>query len=146
MHKHLINKIIAEGNTVYMDYLRDISIDSLDELKIYNYPIYKNIICKLYKMVYGNHLSEEIAKDWVKSMKNKDGTQGEHWSIEQTNQYAGQHNKYDWYVAMNMAYSDYYSVKFDTNVYVELANDFINDKDAKDNKLIEYYFHVVCEK
>lgn len=45
--------------------------------------------------------------------------------------------------SMNMMYSDHYNVRFDTSTYIELAKDFIKDKDAKDGKILNYYLHVV---
>ena len=78
----------------------------------------------LYKMVYGKHLSKDLAHRWVESMDNKDGTRGGHWTIDQTNQFAGKHNQNDFYAVLNMMYSDYYNPKFDTTTYVELANEY----------------------
>lgn len=49
-------------------------------------------------------------------MKNEDGTKGPHWTVEETTSVANQmginlksekHNKWDWFVAMNMIYSDF---------------------------------------
>ena len=76
-------------------------------------------------------------------MKNKDGTDGEHWKIEQTSQYAGNYDKYDFYVVMNMMYSDYFNPKFDESTYAQLAKDWLDDKDIED-KLLNYYYYVVC--
>ena len=76
-------------------------------------------------------------------MENKDGTKGQHWSVDQTSQYAGEFNKWDWYAVMNMMYSDYYNQKFDTNTYVELAKDWLNDKDVGYGKTLKYYMLVV---
>ena len=51
-------------------------------------------------------------------MENEDGTRGPHWSIDETTALASQYgitlgskfNRYDWFVALNMVYSDYYKV------------------------------------
>lgn len=50
----------------------------------------------------------------------------------------------DFYAALNMVYSDYYNPKFDTSIYVELAKDWLNDKDIDGAKLLKYYYFVVC--
>ena len=42
-----------------------------------------------------------------------------------------------------MMYSDYYNQKFDTNKYIELAKDWLNDKDVGDGKTLKYYMLVV---
>ena len=84
--------------------LEKIMIELIDDLKIIDHDKYINIEHKLYKMVYGEHLNNELAHKWVASMQNKDGTHGEHWSMDQTDQYAGHYNKADWYAAMNMVY------------------------------------------
>ena len=35
--------------------------------------------------------------------------------------------------------------KLDDNSYVELAKDWISDKDVGDGKTLKYYMYVVCE-
>jgi hypothetical protein len=105
--------------------------------------MYKKIEYKMYKMVYGEHLNDELARKWVSCMDNKDGTKGEHWTYEQTSQFAGNHDKWDWYATLNMMYSDYYSQHFDTHVYVELANDWLADTDVGAGKTLRYYWFVV---
>lgn len=97
-------------------------------------------------------LTEPVAKEWLESMENSDGTTGPHWTLEQTKQVAAQKGvTYDpvkFWVAMNMMYSDYFSVakKFNinnTDFYVELAKAFLDDKDAAPGKLARYYEFVV---
>lgn len=73
---------------------------------------------KAYEMEHGPHFNDEHARKAVMKMENEDGTRGPHWSIEETttlaSQYGisltGKYNRYDWYVALNMVYSDYYRV------------------------------------
>lgn len=139
----LIKKIIEKGSSADMECLKDVMIEMLDDIKMYDKDEYKKIEYKLYSVLYGDHLNEELAKKWVSEMENKDGTKGAHWTYEQTSQYAGNHNKWDWFAVMSMIYSDYYSPKFDTSTYVELANDWLNDKDVEDGKTLRYYWYVV---
>lgn len=69
---------------------------------------------KAYEMEHGPHFNEEHARKAVMKMENEDGTRGPHWSIEETttlaSQYGisltGKYNRYDWYVALNMVYSE----------------------------------------
>ena len=146
MHKILIPKIIEEGKPEDMECLEYMMISMIDHLKIIDHDMYEHIEHKLYKLVYGEHLSKELAYKWVSRMQNKDGTHGEHWSMEQTSQYAGRHNHNDWYAVMNMIYSDHYNPKFDTATYVELANDWITDPDIGEGKPLNYYLHIVCKE
>ena len=145
MHKRLIKEIIAKNSKADMDELEELVIDAICELKEKDYMLYKHIEYKLYKIVYGEHLNEDLAYKWVSHMENKDGTIGEHWAKSQTDQYAGNYNKWDWYAAMNMVYSDYYNPKFDTTTYIDLAKDYISDKDVGEGKILKYYLYVVCK-
>lgn len=79
---------------------------------------------KAYEAEHGPHFDEEMARKAVSKMENEDGSRGQHWSIEETTSLANQHgirmdekfNKYDWYVALNMVYSDYYRVVVKKNI------------------------------
>lgn len=104
---------------------------------------------KAYEMEHGPHFNEEHARKAVMKMENEDGTRGPHWSIEETttlaSQYGisltGKYNRYDWYVALNMVYSDYYRVIMNitgsnnTKHYVEFAKAWLNDKDIDEGKM-----------
>jgi len=93
-------------------------------------------------------------------MENEDGTRGPHWSLEETTSLANQFginlnnrfNRYDWFVALNMIYSDYYKVLVNiTNSntpkhYVEFAKAWLNDKDIDEGKMWYYYIYVMCDK
>lgn len=143
MHRELIDKIIRDGDNEDMECLRKILVSLIDDLKYTDYDRYKKIEMKLYKRVYGEHLNEELAKEWVSEMENKDGSKGEHWTLEQTSQYAKNYNKYDFYSVLNMVHSDYYNPKFDTQTYLELAYDWLGDKDVPEDKTLKYYMFVV---
>lgn len=77
---------------------------------------------KAYEAEHGPHFNEEHARKAVSKMENEDGTRGPHWSIEETTTLANQYgislgnrfNRYDWFVALNMVYSDYYKVIINT--------------------------------
>ena len=89
-------------------------------------------------------LTEDQAKDYVAHMVNKDGSKGGHWTHEQTHSYMTSHEEYkdlndlEFYVAMNMMYSDYYKPAYTTDNYAMLAKDFLSDKDAPKNKVVRY--------
>jgi hypothetical protein len=94
----------------------------------------------------------ECKLSWVDNMVNEDGTKGAHWSMEQTKNVLRQRDSNispeDFYVAMNMMYSDYYKVAKRFNVssldfYASMAEAFLNDKDTAENKLSNYFEYVV---
>ena len=98
---------------------------------------------KAYEAEHGPHFNEEHARKAVSKMENEDGTRGPHWSVEETTALASQYginlgsrfNRYDWFVALNMVYSDYYKVIISmtnsnsTKHFVELAKAWINDQE-----------------
>lgn len=89
-------------------------------------------------------LTEEKAKEYVAGMSNKDGSTGEHWTLDQVKAYVAAHAEYaplnilDFYVAINMMYSDYYKPAYTADNYASMARDFIADKDAPSNKVVRY--------
>ena len=124
--------------------------------------VYADAICALHKLD-DDHFREstkmmeftrEDAEKWVSHMENEDGTTGPHWSTGQTDavaNVAGVHEKSCvWWAAMNMMYSDYYSVAAKYGLdrpefYADLAKAFLMDKDAggAEEKMAGYYHGVV---
>lgn len=99
--------------------------------------------------VLSPYLSHEEAVEIVTSFENKDGSKGEHWTVEQTKDVARKYNVdlegknfkcYDWYAVMNMVYSDYYHSNWNLDVYVEIAKDFLYDKDFDKPGKAKWYF------
>lgn len=106
--------------------------------------LYNHTKIKLYEMAYGKTINENMAIDWVKNMKPK----GEHWNIEESTEAMRdldiQCEQLDFYVVANMMYNDYYNiVKGDETLALRLADDWLNDEDAKKDKLYEYWKHIV---
>lgn len=114
---------------------------------------------KAYEKEHGPHFNEEYARKAVMKMENEDGTRGPHWSLEETTTLASQYgialgskfNRYDWFVALNMVYSDYYRVIMNitgsnnTKHYVEFAKAWLNDKDIDEGKMWYYYIYIMCD-
>lgn len=97
------------------------------------------------------NLSEALAKEWVSRMKNSDGTQGGKWSKSETDVAARNlninfqntsYNDWEWYAVMNMIYSDYFSQELELKNYMEMAKQFIEDKDAAEGKTYLYYKYI----
>lgn len=97
--------------------------------------------------------TREMAEEWTAKMENEDGTRGPHWNMDQTKQVMAQKNidvdPIEFYLAMNMMYSDYCKVAKKLNVnntdfYANMAKAFLEDKDAGGrDKLMRYYKYVV---
>lgn len=99
-------------------------------------------------------MTRETAEEWTHAMKNADGSTGEHWTYEQTEQvrkHQAAHCKpVEFYVTMNMLWSDYGKVaeKFGVNnvdFWAALSEAFLNDADAAPDK-VENYRRYVAER
>ena len=97
-------------------------------------------------------ITKELAEEWTSGMKNSDGTRGEHWTSAQTRQFMAQKgiecDPWEFYIVMNMLYSDYCAVlkKHGVNtvdVYADLACAWLKDTDAVPNKTAKYFENVV---
>ena len=126
--------------------LRDVIVNMVDYLKCNDYDEYLCTEYEINKIAHNGHIGEDVAKCWVSKMQNKDGTKGEHWSMEQVaNVIKEKGIKYeltDFYTVLNMMYSDYYNSRFDTATYIDLAKDWLEDKDIGACKLLKYYYFV----
>ena len=96
-------------------------------------------------------LTEAEAREWVRGMENADGTTGAHWPMEQTEavrlKQGYQLAPLPFWVTMNMMYSDYCRVAEKLGVstaefYACMARAFLEDKDAKPDKLARYREYV----
>lgn len=113
--------------------------------------LYDDLMEELFVTVNGEHLTEEMAYKAVSSMRNTDGTKGEHWTVEETTRQAEkynvnwkEYNKYDFYYVMNMLYSDFYKLfKDDEETYARMAIAWLEDKDVEQGKAYRYYKKVV---
>ena len=98
-------------------------------------------------------LNKDMADMWLKGMNNEDGTHGPHWSLEQAKQLMAQKHvdcdPIEFWAALNMVYSDYvkvakkHGVGGNLDFYVDMAKAFLDDKDAKDDKIGRYFAYVV---
>ena len=98
-------------------------------------------------------MDENMAREWTAKMENEDGTKGPHWNREQIKKVMEQRNMtgdpVEFWVAMNMMYSDYCKVAKKLGVnsvdfYAEMAKAFLEDKDTGvPDKLSAYYENIV---
>lgn len=118
----------------------------------------KMFCMRAHELEHGPHFNEVYAIKAVSHMENEDGTHGPHWSIDETTAVASQYgisftskfNKYDWYVALNMVYSDFCNALASnanpTKCYVELAKSWLNDKDVEEGKMWYYYKYIMLDE
>jgi hypothetical protein len=141
-----IDKIISSNDKAKMDELKKIYEKTLDYIKATDLEKYREIECSLYELVEGKKLSESKAKTWVSNMK-----PSAKWTIEDVksvkDSYGVDIPLYDFYVLMNMMYTDYSDILGDeVGKYVDLSKSWYNDPDTEkkgSEKLYCYYKNIV---
>lgn len=123
----------------------DYIIDMLSE------NISEDLVSKIEAEIMENNFSIEEVEKAVAGMKNVDGTEGEHWTIDQTNEVYDneklEYNRCDWYYVLNMMRSDYFKLfGNDTNTYIKLAEAWLDDSDVSPFKAKRYYDYIVLGK
>lgn len=105
----------------------------------------------------GQHLTKEEAEEWVDQMRTKDGRPGKRWSYDEIRQYAGNYGVsgeqkiIDFFVVLNMMYSDYCHVAKKLGVdnmefYAGMAKAFMDDPDAAEGKLVKYREYIAKDE
>ena len=98
-------------------------------------------------------MDRQMAEEWTAHMENEDDTRGPHWTMEQVEKLMLQRgvdcDPVQFWVAMNMMYSDYckifqrYGVGDKIDFYADMAKAFLDDKDAAPDKLARYFECIV---
>lgn len=136
-----IEKIVDNGRIEDMETLSDMLEDTLEIIKDYDEECYREMEMKLYKMAFGSHINKSMAQDIVHKMK----PYGERWRFEETRDLQRKKgiddiDECEFYVVINSAYNDYKDLfGEDTESYVRFTIDFIQDEDAKPNKVFNYF-------
>ena len=143
MIRKYIEKIGENQRKEDMEELGDMLSEIIYEMKDSHPEEYHEYKMELYEMAYGMVLNEEMAEKWVKDMK----PVGMHWTMEETTNAMTSlgygFNKIDFFVVANMMYNDYYDlVKEDETLALKMAGDWLNDVDAKENKLYNYWKYI----
>lgn len=140
-----IEIIVQNGKLEDMEELSDMLEDTMEIIKDYDNECYKEMEMKLYKMANGNRLNRKMAEEIVNKMR----PYGKRWSIEETRQMQEQRglsniSDVDFFIVINSAYNDYQNL-FGDNIedYVRFTMDFIQDEDAKQDKIFLYYTEIV---
>ena len=122
-----IDKIIASDDRAKMEELRKIYKETLDYIKATDLQKYREIECSLYEIVEGKRLNEEKALKWVSEMK-----PSAKWTMEDIKGIKTDIPLIDFFVLMNMMYTDYHDVLGeDVDSYVKMSEDWYNDIDTK---------------
>lgn len=138
MIKKYIEKIVENGKQEDMEKLSDILAEIIYKMKEPHYEKYEYYKMCLYKMAYGEIISDEMREEIVERI-------GEHWTLEETEQVKKDYGYNDipaneFNVVMNMAYSDYKDVFEDNlDLYAKFSKAFIQDDDAKKGKVFIYF-------
>ena len=139
-----IRRIMVNSNENQKELFESLICEVFNELEKHDEEAAKKLKFGLHTITYGEHLSEDMAMEWVSRMKNRDGSVGEHWKMQDTDSFKGQFNGADFYAILNMMYSDHYNPKFTTNDYVQMAKEWFEDEDVESGKTLRYYMYVVC--
>lgn len=112
---------------------------------------YEEIEDDVYVCVNGEHLNEDLAVKAVSEMVSGNGTTGEKWSKEKTDEVARSlgitEHLWDFYYVINMCYSDYNTIMGDNaEMAGKMAKAFIEDVDVPEGKVYRYYKYVVKDE
>lgn len=139
--KEYIGKIINNGDITQMEELSNMLDETITKLKTYNPECYNKYKMKLLGIAYNYKFDEEMANEIVEDMK----PLGKVWTFATTtnvrNQYGINANNEDFYIVMNNLVNDYNKIidKEDIETYAKMTNAFINDEDAKKDKIWIYF-------
>ena len=142
--EEIIKRIVDNGKIEDMETLSDMLEDTMEIIKDYDQECFDKFERKLYEMAYGRKLSKQMAKEIVEKMR----PYGMHWTLEETKRMQEERGindipSTDFFVVINSAYNDYNDL-FRDNIedYVRFTIDFINDEDAKEDKVYSYFTQI----
>lgn len=140
----MIEIIIDNGKIEDMHELSKMLVTLLEKLCQEDEKEYKMYEIRLYKMAFGNKLSKDMAEEIVSNMQ----PYGEHWDINESKRIQAQRGldnirEIDFFTVLNSAYNDYNDIfGEDLEGYVRFTIDFINDPDAKEDKVFTYFTEI----
>lgn len=141
--KEMIETVISKGKTEDMLKLNDMLNELICDLKVENPKLYREYKKELYETAYGKVIMEDKAIEIVEEMR----PFGEKWDMEAIEKVSANNmikgNKSDVYLVMNSLYNDYYDVfGEDTDIYVKMTKSWLDDKDAVEDKVYEYFMNI----
>lgn len=139
MIKRYIQMIVDNGKQEDMECLSDMLSEVIYLMKDEHYDMYRKYKNKLKGMAYNYQIDKELAKEIVEDMK----PLGEYWAMETIFNVIGNdnHRIEDMYVVMNSLANDYNTTISldDVETYIKMAHNWIDDVDAKQNKIWKYF-------
>lgn len=144
MIEDYIQTIVNNGRIEDMEKLSDMLETTMEIVKNYDSDCYDKFEMELYKMAYGNTLNKEMAENIVHRMR----PFGERFSYDEAcklKQERGLNDisEVDFYAVLNAMYNDYQNMfGEDTETYIRLALNFIEDEDAKSDKVFIYFTEI----
>lgn len=141
-YEEIIEPFVDTADERDMECLTEMTSDFIEKVRTRMPQEVEQFLMKI-DLKLNPHFTEETAKYAVAHMNNEDGTTGEHWDYGTTSEVLRSKSlmftQPDWYYVLNMMYSDYYHEDEDADYYIDLAIDFLKDKDAPDGKAKKYY-------
>lgn len=138
----LVHENLSDSDTNTMEKLTRKIDDFIEQTREHHPELVEDFLCHI-DLLLNPSFTKETAKYAVSKMKNKDGSEGEHWGFDTTDKVLKSKGfdfePSDWYVALNMIYSDYYKPSRSDETYIELAHDFLSDEDAPKGKMKKYW-------
>ena len=141
-YEDIIEPLIDGADEHDMECLMDMTSDFVEKVRSRMPQEVEQFLMKV-DLKLNPHFTEETAKYAVAHMENEDGTVGEHWDYKTTCEVLRSKSLMftppDWYYTLNMMYSDYFHEEESDDYYIDLAIDFLKDKDAPEGKAKKYY-------
>ena len=131
------------------DCVSDMVCEMMEHLENCDKQMYSEMNNKLYILMNGEHLNEDMANDWVSKMAFE---QGQPMTKEQTDTLAKQagvdfnmanFNCWDWYAVVNLGVSIMYDFASTAEDYADFALGFFKDPSAKQGKAYNYYKYLI---
>lgn len=145
--KEMIKDIVEKNESEDMYKLNDMLDELICDLKERDHKLYHKYKMDLYKIAYGNVLSKEMAEEIIENMK----PYHMKWTLEETKNIQSNYGlekirDIDFWIVMNTAYNDFKDIfDNDLDMYVKYTKAFINDEDAKDDKVFIYFSEIPKE-
>jgi len=143
--EEIIQKIVDNGRLEDMKELSDMLEDTLEIIEKYDKECYDKYLMQLYKMAYGTTFTRQMAEQIVSKMR----PFGQRWSLEEIQRFQDEFGidnvrTTDFYIVANSAYNDFRDLfGDDIEKYIKFTMDFIQDEDAKIDKVFLYYTTIV---
>ena len=143
--EEIIQRIVDNGRLEDMKELSDMLEDTLEIIEKYDKECYDKYLMQLYKMAYGTTFTRQMAEQIVSKMR----PFGQRWSLEEIQKFQDEFGidnvrTTDFYIVANSAYNDFRDLfGDDIEKYIKFTMDFIQDEDAKIDKVFLYYTTIV---